>query len=79
MACYGQEGKPFPVHKAWLNQSKSGILRVNIQGDSRLEDITAAGDFLGLSDQKSSYKHVSDFGRLGSYDRLKRGIEGNDY
>ena len=40
---------------------------MNIQGVSRLEDITAAGDFLGLSDQKSSYKHVSDFGRLRGY------------
>jgi len=30
-------------------------------------DITAGGDFLGLCDQKSSYKHVSDFGRLRSY------------
>jgi hypothetical protein len=38
-----------------------------IQGVSRLEDITAAGDFLGLCDQKSSYKHVSDFGWLQSY------------
>ena len=38
-----------------------------IQGVSRLEDITAGGDFLGLCDQKSSYKHVSDFGRLRSY------------
>ena len=37
------------------------------QGVPRLEDITAAGDFLGLSDQKSSHKHVSDFGRLRSY------------
>jgi hypothetical protein len=37
------------------------------QGVSRLVDITAEGDFLGLSDQKSSYKHVSDFGRLRSY------------
>ena len=52
---------------------------VCIQGVSRLEDITAGGDFLGLCDQKSSYKHVSDFGRLRSYDRLKLGIEGNDY
>ena len=34
---------------------------------SRLADITVGGDFLGLCDQKSSYKHVSDFGRLGSY------------
>ena len=50
-----------------------------IQGVSRLVDITAGGDFLGLSDQKSSYKHVSDFGRLRSYDRLKLRIEGNDY
>ena len=27
-------------------------------------DITAGGDFLGLCDQKSSHKHVSDFGWL---------------
>ena len=46
------------------------------QGVSRLVDITAGGDFLGLCDQKSSYKHVSDFGRLRSYDRLKLRIEG---
>ena len=52
---------------------------VYIQGVSRLEDITAGGDFLGLCDQKSSYKHVSDFGRLWSYDRLKLRGEGNDY
>ena len=38
-------------------------------------DITAGGDFLGICDQKSSYKHVSDFGRLRSYDRLKLRIE----
>ena len=50
-----------------------------IQGVSRLVDITAGGDFLGLCDQKSSYKHVSDFGRLRSYDRLKLRIEGKDY
>jgi len=40
---------------------------------------TAGGDFLGLCDQKSSYKHVSDFGQLRSYDRWKLRIEGNDY
>ena len=51
----------------------------DIQGVSRLEDITAGGDFLGLCDKKGSYKHVSDFGRLRSYDRLKLRIEGNDY
>jgi hypothetical protein len=38
-----------------------------IQGVSRLVDITAGGDFLGLCDQKSSYKNLSDFGRLRSY------------
>ena len=46
---------------------------------SRLEGITVGGDFLGLCDQKSSLKHVSDFGRLRSYNRFKPRIEGNDY
>ena len=50
-----------------------------IQGVSRLVEITAGGDFLGLCDQKSSYKHVSDFGRLRSYDRFKLRIEVNNY
>ena len=50
-----------------------------IQGVPRLQGITAGGDFLGLCDEKSSYKHVSDFGLLRSYDRLKLRIEGNDY
>ena len=50
-----------------------------IQGVSRLWGITAGGDFLGLCDQKSSCKHVSDFGQLRSFDRLKLSIEGNDY
>ena len=39
---------------------------------SRLVDITAGGDFIGLCDQNISYKHVSDFGRLRNYDCLKR-------
>ena len=29
--------------------------------------------------KNSSYEHVSDFGRLRSYDRLKLRGEGNDY
>jgi len=41
--------------------------------------VIAGGDFLGLCDQKISCKHVSDFGRLQSYDRLKLRIEGNEY
>ena len=40
-------------------------------------DITEGGDFLGLCEQKSSYQHVSDFGRLRSYDRLKLRGDGN--
>ena len=40
---------------------------IYVQGVSRLVDITAGSDFLGLCDQKISYKHVSDFGRLRSY------------
>ena len=55
------------------------LINFSIQGVSRLVDITAGDDFLGLCDQKSLYKHVSDFGRLRSYDRLKLRIEGNDY
>jgi len=50
-----------------------------IQGVSRLVDITTGGDFLSLCDRKSSYKHVSDFGRLRIYDGLKLRIERNDY
>ena len=55
------------------------IIFCSIQGVSLLQGITVGGDFLGLCDQKSSYKLVSDFGRLRSYDRLKFRIEGNDY
>ena len=59
--------------------AKQASLTCHIQGVSRLVDITAGGDFLGLCDQKSSYKHVSDFGWLRSYDHLKLRIEGNDF
>jgi hypothetical protein len=41
----------------------SSYTKPYIQSVSRLVDITAGGDLLGLCDQKSSYKHVSDFGR----------------
>jgi hypothetical protein len=61
------------------NPAKTFTLRTHIQGDSRLADITAGGDFLGPCDQKRSYKRVSDFGWLRSYDRLKLRIEGNDF
>jgi hypothetical protein len=52
---------------------------VNIQGDSGGICTTLGNDSMSDSKQKSSYEHVSDFGRLRSYDRLKLRIEGNDY
>jgi hypothetical protein len=62
-----------------LEMGKVNPLTPNdIQDVSQL-DITAGGDFPGLCDQISSYKHVSDFGRLRSYDRLNLRKEVNDY
>jgi len=43
------------------------VANKTIKGVSRLVDVTVGVDFLGLCNQKSSYKHVSDFGRLRSY------------
>jgi hypothetical protein len=37
---------------------------IYIQDVSRLWGITAGDDFLGLCDQKSSYKHLSEFGLI---------------
>jgi len=42
-------------------------------------DITTGDEFLGLCDQKSSHKHGSTFGQLGSFGPLKLKIEGKDY
>ena len=50
-----------------------------IQGDSGGICTTLGNDSTSDSKQKSSYEHGPDFERLGSYDRLKLGIEGNDY
>ena len=50
-----------------------------IQGDSGGICTTMGNDSVSDSKQKSSYEHGSDFERLRSYDRLKLGIEGNDY
>ena len=54
-------------YRAHFTPSLPHISSPYIQGVSRLVDTTAGGDFLGICDQKSSYKHVSDFGRLRSY------------
>lgn len=48
-------------------------------GDSRPMGITRGDDFLGLCHQKSSHKHVSNIGWLGSYGLLKPTIVGKDY
>jgi hypothetical protein len=72
--CVSQNHK---IKQQTLESQNTTILY--IQGVSRLEDITAGGDFLGLCQRKSLYKHVSDFGRLRSYDLLKLRMEGNDY
>ena len=53
--------------KAILMEENSSEKKVYIQSVLRLVEIIAEGDFLGLYDQTSSYKHVSDFGRLRSY------------
>ena len=71
--------KAFPKYNCNIFLTPYIYIYIYTQGDSRLVGIIAGGDFLGLCDQKSSYKYVSDFGRLRSYDRLKLGIEGNDY
>ena len=40
-----------------------------VQGVSRLVDITAGGDFIGLSDQKSSYMCpiLDGYGVMGNF------------
>ena len=50
-----------------------------IQGDSGGICTTLGNDSMSNSKKKSSYERGSDFERLQSYDRLKLGIEGNDY
>ena len=51
----------------------------SIQDDSGGICTTLGNYSMSDSKQKSSYEHGSDFERLRSYDRLKLGIEGNDY
>ena len=51
----------------------------HIQGDSGGICTTLGNDSMSDSKQKCSHEHGSDFERLRSYDRLKLGIEGNDY
>jgi hypothetical protein len=60
--------------RGWVQEFPAGptfkvteIKQNFIQGVSRLVDITAGGDVLGLCDQKISHKHVFDFGWLWSY------------
>ena len=76
----GERPQTYALHRAATGTDNKVCLDCTIiQVVSRLVDIIAGGNFLGFCDKKSSYKHVSDFGRLRSYDPLKLGIEGNDY
>ena len=50
-----------------------------MKGESWLTDILARDGLLGLCDQEISYIHVSDFGQLRCYGRLKIRMEGRDY
>ena len=59
-----------PTHIFMNIKTLEGNINSVIQGVSRLVDITAWGDCLGLCDQKSSYEHMSDFGRLRRYGHL---------
>ena len=54
----------------FYSRATESVLQGYIQGVTQLYAITAGGDFLGFCDQKSSYNHVSDFGRLRSYGRF---------
>jgi len=69
---------PFMTYQQRIGRPGTYIVILITQGVSRLVHITT-GDFLRLCDEKSSYKHVSDFGRLCSYDCMKLRIEVNDY
>jgi coproporphyrinogen III oxidase len=66
-ACDNHDRSYYKQFKAWCDDYFHIKHRGIIQGVSRLYGITSGGDFLVLCDQKSSYKHVSDFGRLQSY------------
>ena len=61
-----------------FNDEAQMLLSYIIQGDLRLLDIIAGDDFLGLCDQKSSCKHVSDFGLSQGCGHLKLGTESKD-
>jgi hypothetical protein len=50
-----------------------------MQSHSCVKDIPLGDDSSGPCDQRSSYKQVSDFERLWSYDRLKLRTKGKDY
>ena len=54
-------------------------IHTHIQGDSGGICTTLGNDSMSDSKQKSSHEHGSDFERLRRYDRLKLGIEVNDY
>jgi hypothetical protein len=57
----------YRIKKLKSGKGLKGCRAIDIQGVTPLYVIKAGGDFLGLCDQRSSYNHVPDFGRLRSY------------
>ena len=76
-----QTGKVAPAEPIILTLKKQNTQPrgSDIQGDSGGICTTLGNDSMSDSKQKSSYEHGSDFEQLRSYERLKLGIEGNDY
>jgi len=68
--CYRPIGIWCAVHICILYIYIYIYIYIYTQCVSRLVDITEGGVFLGLCDQKISYKYVSDFGRLRIYGHL---------
>ena len=70
-----------PICLRGMDRDNLNVLTImgDIQGDSWFVDVTAGDDFLGLWDQKASYKHVSDFGRLWSYGRFELVMDSKYY
>ena len=67
ISVYFNIGNTLPKSGTFLLLGHPVYVGVYVQGVSRLVDITAGVDFLGLCAKKRSYIHVSDFGCLRSY------------
>jgi hypothetical protein len=62
-----------------LDHNENNISQCTIQSDSWVKDVAIGDDSWGPCDKKHSYKQVTDFERLWSYDFLKLRTKGKDY